>query len=163
MPTIALDIGCGPKPKNHFNADEVYGLDVRKDLPNKVYMADVIIEKIPFEDCFFDYVTAHDLIEHIPVILYSPHRRYPFIELMNEIWRVLKPGGKFFSLTPAYPNAASFFDPTHVNYITNETFSMGFSSLNPTARQAGFNGHFDVEAQIWLGPHLASQLIKRES
>ncbi len=162
MPTLALDIGCGPKPRNHFNADEVYGLDIRDDLPNKVYMADVIVDKIPFADSFFDYVTAHDLIEHIPVILYSPTRRYPFVELMNEIWRVLKPGGKFFSLTPAYPNAAAFFDPTHVNYITEETFALGFCSDNPTARSAGFYGQFVVDAQIWLGPHLACQLTKLE-
>jgi len=160
MPTLSLDIGCGPKPKNYFNADEVYGLDVRNDLENKVYMADLIIEPIPFADGFFDFVTCHDFIEHIPPILYSPHRRYPFIEVMNEIWRVLKPDGKFYSLTPAFPSSAAFFDPTHVNYITEQTFPTGFGSNQASAKAAGFCGSFEVESQAWQGPHLASVLRK---
>ena len=91
MTTTTLDIGCGINPRNFFNAEEVYGIDVRDDLDKKIYRADLVIEPIPFADNFFDFVTAHDFLEHVPRIIYNPSRRNPFVELMNEIWRVLKP------------------------------------------------------------------------
>ena len=50
----------------------------------------VVLTGMPFPDQFFDFVTAHDFLEHIPRLIYSPARRLPFVELMNEIWRVLK-------------------------------------------------------------------------
>jgi len=45
---------------------------------------------IPFEDNSFDVVFSTEVIEH----LYNPHN------LVNEAWRVLKPGGMFFITTP---------------------------------------------------------------
>ncbi|MBI2732871.1 MAG: class I SAM-dependent methyltransferase, partial [Aquabacterium sp.] len=44
----ALDIGCGPKPKNPFNATEVYGIDVRDDIDRGIYRADLVVDPIPF-------------------------------------------------------------------------------------------------------------------
>jgi hypothetical protein len=49
---------------------------------------------------------------------------------MNEIFRTLKPGGIFFSKTPAYPISAVFSDPTHVNNITADTFPLYFDDTN---------------------------------
>lgn len=160
MPTIAIDLGCGARPKNPFNADTVYGIDVRDDLENNVVKADLVIEKIPFEDNFFDYVTAHDFIEHIPRLIYCPNRRLPFIELMNEVWRVLKPGGTFYSHTPAVPQLAAFWDPTHVNFITEHTFPMYFDDTSQLAKMYGFKGAFLINSQVWNGPHLISTLTK---
>ena len=160
MPTIGLDLGCGTQPQNKLNMDVVYGIDVRDDLDKNIVRADLVLEKIPFEDNFFDSVTAYDFIEHIPRLIYAPHRRYPFVELMNEIWRVLKPGGQFLSVTPAFPHAAAFFDPTHVNYITPETFEFYFCVPKRRAAQYGFYGCFQISKQKWYGPHLASSLIK---
>jgi len=163
MPTYSLDLGCGPTPKNFFNADIVYGIDVRDELEKNIYKADLITDKIPFDDAFFDFVTAHDFIEHIPRVLYTPNRSYPFVELMNEIWRVLKPSGKLYSLTPAFPAAAAFFDPTHLNFVTELTFSEGFSVNNPHTKAAGFKGEFKIESQNRQGPYLISILKKVES
>lgn len=161
MQTKSLDLGCGAKPKNIFNADLVYGIDVRNDLELNVVKADLVIDKIPFEDNFFDFVTAHDFLEHIPRLIYTPTRRNSFIELMNEIWRVLKPDGKFFSFTPAFPHAAAFWDPTHVNFITEQTFPLYFDDTNMWARGYGFSGTFAIESQTWQGPHLISILVKK--
>lgn len=160
MQTKSLDLGCGAKPKNHFNADSIYGIDVRDDLVLNVVKADLVLEPIPFKDGYFDYVTAFDFLEHIPRLIYAPHRRNSFVELMNEIWRVLKLGGKFYSSTPAFPNAAAFCDPTHVNIITDQTFPLYFDNINSWARIYGFKGAFKVESQFWQGPHLCSILIK---
>ena len=128
MQTSSLDLGCGPKPKNFFNANIVYGIDVREDLELNIIKADLAIDNIPFPDNFFEYVTAHDFIEHIPRILYLPQRKAPFVDLMSEIWRVLKTGGQFLSFTPAFPQAAAFWDPTHVNIITEQSFPLYFDN-----------------------------------
>jgi SAM-dependent methyltransferase len=160
MPTSSLDLGCGSKPKNVFNADLVYGVDVRDDLQRNIVKADLAVERIPFQDGFFDFVTAHDFIEHIPRLLYLPQRRNSFVELMNEIWRVLKPGGKLYSSTPAFPHGAAFQDPTHVNIITEQTFPLYFDDKNRWAKAYGFSGAFVVESQAWEGPLLVSVLRK---
>lgn len=123
----------------------------------------MVISPIPYEGDTFEYVTAHDFIEHIPRVIYIPHRRNPFVELMNEIYRVLKPGGLFMSLTPAYPNSAAFVDPTHVNIIAEGTFSLYFGDGNPTSPWAviyGFIGAFKVKSEEWRGPHLLTVLEK---
>ena len=66
-----------------------------------------------------DYITAYDLLEHIPRYGNLPdHGDAPFIFLMNEIFRVMKPGGVFLSITPIYPYLGAFMDPTHNNIMT---------------------------------------------
>jgi SAM-dependent methyltransferase len=96
-----LDLGCGKRPKNPFNADEVHGIDIRDDIDLNIKRADLVIEPLPYEDESFDFISAFDFLEHVPRILYRPHRTHPFIDLMNEIYRVLRSsedGGKFLSL-----------------------------------------------------------------
>jgi SAM-dependent methyltransferase len=90
-------------------------------------------------------------IEHIPRVAYVPQRRNCFIELMNEIYRVLKPDGLFLSFTPAFPRAEAFRDPTHVNIITEETFGLYFDNKNRWAAAYGFCGAFEITQQEWRG------------
>jgi SAM-dependent methyltransferase len=156
----SLDLGCGNSPRNFFNADEVWGIDIRQDLDARVAKADLAIEAIPFGDSSFDYVTAHDFLEHIPRVIYVPERRNAFVEVMNEIWRVLREGGQFLSVTPAFPHAPAFRDPTHVNIITEETFTLYFDNANCLARMYGFRGKFRIEQQQWNGPHLVTIMTK---
>jgi SAM-dependent methyltransferase len=158
--TKSLDLGCGTTPKNPFNADELYGIDVREDLEAKIKQADLVIESIPFENDFFEYVTAHDFLEHVPRVIYAPTRRNAFIELMNEVYRVLKPGGMFMSLTPAHPHPEAFRDPTHVNIITDQTFPAYFDNVNRWAKAYGFKGAFLIRLQEWRGPHLLTVMQK---
>ena len=156
----SLDLGCGGSPKNFFNAEEVYGIDVREDLEKNVATADLAVEPIPFPDNYFDFVTAHVFFEHIPRLVYLPKRRNSFVELMNEIWRVLKIDGKLLSVTPAYPQPAAFVDPTHVNFITEQTFALYFDSKYRWAEGYGFKGSFEILSQEWKGQHLVSILQK---
>src|SRR6185369_17382382 len=97
MPTKSLDMGCGSKPRNPFNADELYGVDIAEGLGPNIRKADLAIEPIPFEDDTFEFVSAYDFIEHIPRVVYAPHRRNSFVEFMNEVWRVMKMDGFFVS------------------------------------------------------------------
>ena len=162
-PTRSLDLGCGLNPQNPFNADEVFGIDVMDDLPDHIKSADLVIEPIPYPDDHFDFVSAFDFIEHVPRILYRPHRENPFVRLMNEIYRVLKiseQGGVFLSFTPAFPHAAAFQDPTHVNIITDQTFPRYFDHQNRLAASYGFTGGFRILKQEWKGVHLMTLMKK---
>jgi len=162
----ALDIGCGEKPRNLFESVNPYGWDIRGSQESSVMGVDLFHEPIPFPDHFFDYVTAYDFIEHIPRVLTSRtgETRFPFIDLMNEIYRVLKPGGLFFSKTPAFPSKEVFQDPTHVNIITEDTFPMYFCSDAGNglfAKIYGFNGSFTLVSQEWCHCCLLSLLKKQ--
>jgi SAM-dependent methyltransferase len=158
--TTTLDIGCGTKPRNPFAAQTTYGIDIRENPEKNIKYADLTVEKIPYPDAHFDYITSYDFLEHVPRVIYLPERRFPFIELMNEIHRTLKPNGIFFSHTPIYPFSPAFRDPTHVNIITEETFPMYFDDTTQAGKMYGFNGGFKVLEQVLVAPHLISILQK---
>jgi SAM-dependent methyltransferase len=156
----SLDLGCGGKIRNPFLAEKSFGIDLIEDTTKGIVSADLIIEKIPFPDSSFEYCTAFDFIEHIPRIIYNPTRKFPFVILMNEIHRCLKSNGYFLSHTPAYPHSPLFRDPTHVNYITEETFPIYFDNINKHAQIYGFTGSFKVIKQGWNGFSLVTLLQK---
>ncbi|MEY4021719.1 MAG: hypothetical protein RI960_731 [Pseudomonadota bacterium] len=158
--TTTLDIGCGTNPRNPFAAQTTYGIDIRENPEKNIKYADLTVEKIPYPDAHFDYITAYDFLEHVPRVIYLPERRFPFIELMNEIHRTLKPNGVFLSHTPIYPFSPAFRDPTHVNIITEETFPMYFDDTTQAGKMYGFNGSFKILDQVLKGPHLISILQK---
>jgi hypothetical protein len=55
-----LDLGCGPNPRNPFNADEIFGVYIQEIKGKNFFQVDVNIDPLPFKDNFFDYVTAFD-------------------------------------------------------------------------------------------------------
>jgi SAM-dependent methyltransferase len=158
--TKSLDLGCGDVPRNPFKAQHLYGVDICDRPELNVRHADLAVGPIPFADDFFDFITAYDFIEHIPRVLYLPERRFPFVALMDEIWRCLKPGGVFLSHTPAYPYPQAFRDPTHVNIITEETFPIYFDERGRLAGMYGFKGSFEIIKQGWSWIHLISVMKK---
>jgi SAM-dependent methyltransferase len=151
MNTKHLDLGCGLSPRNPYLCQEVYGCDIREidadveAIGFNYRRANVVTDPIPFPDDFFDSVSAFDFFEHVPrqVIFPSGKTGNPFVELMNEIHRVLKPGGRLLAATPAYPHASAFTDPTHVNFITQDTHNY-FVGKNPGAAMYGFKGEFEI-------------------
>jgi SAM-dependent methyltransferase len=150
MSTCHLDIGCGDRPKNPYGRGKLYGLDIAENVggaPVDVYStANLALEKIPFDDNFFDSVSAYDFLEHMPRVICFPGQntmRFPFVELMNEIWRVLKNDGLFYASTPCYPSQEAFIDPTHVNFITKNSH-IYFTRPFCLAKIYGFVGNFDV-------------------
>ncbi len=157
----SLDLGCGGKPRNPFQASSLWGVDIAPGTQSQIVQADLTQDPIPFNDSSMDFITAFDFIEHIPRVVYLPSVRYPFIELMNEIHRVLKPDGFFLSHTPVFPFSACFTDPTHVNLITSETFSLYFDDERQWGRMYGFHGSFTMVNQALVGTHLLSLMQKR--
>lgn len=153
IPDRHLDLGCGEHPRNPYARATVCGVDIRPlSSPGFEYRtANLALQPIPYADNTFASVSAFDFLEHIPRILATADARgtrFPFIELMNEIWRVLAPGGRFYALTPAYPHAEAFVDPTHVNIITAKTHEY-FCGDEPTGRMYGFIGTFRACAVRW--------------
>lgn len=163
--STALDLGCGAIVQNPFDAEHLFGVDLC-DIQNcNIKVADLNTEPLPFDSGQFNFVTAHDLFEHVlRVVIEQRKTRFPFIELMNEVDRVLASGGYLFSQTPAYPASEAFQDPTHVNFITANTFPYYFCTNNGTGRAHadlyGFKGGFELAAQCWSGCWLFTLIRK---
>ena len=160
--TRAVDLGCGLTLKNRFGANKAFGVDLYEDKNNGVFKCRLGFEKLPFEDDSVDYLTAYDLLEHIP--RYSDIKEIghtPFIFLMNECFRVLKKDGLFLSMTPIYPYLGAFQDPTHNNIMTADTFEFYFSNNKiEIASHYGINSNFNIRYQRMLGQHLIAVLQK---
>jgi SAM-dependent methyltransferase len=162
--TKHLDLGCGSSPRNPYDANEIHIIDIQKPSklkPGLIFTkANLSLEKIPYEDNCFDYVSAYDFIEHIPRVLNKEKNTiFPFIELMNEIYRVLKPDGIFYAQTPAYPSLEAFQDPTHVNFITIKTHKY-FCGEMPRGSMYGFKGKFKAISVKWV---CGADLVKDKS
>ena len=158
VPDVHLDLGCGKFPRNPYKRAALCGTDIRA-IPGSAGFdfraANLAVEAIPWPDNTFGSVSGFDFIEHVPRILLSADgraTRFPFIELMNEIWRVLAPGGHLYTVTPTYPHPEAFQDPTHVNIITERTHEY-FCGDSPLARMYGFVGNFSVRRAQWVSLH----------
>lgn len=157
---ITLDLGSGPEPRNPFNAGTVYGTDLRANEKNNVIFADFSTMLLPFHNEMFDYITSYDVLEHVPRLVFENGKTiFPFIQLLNEIFRILKPGGIFFSIQPCYPTKQAFQDPTHVNIMTEDTMYLYF--CEPAwARIYGYEGSFKLIRDGWLGDKYFSFMQK---
>ena len=156
----SLDLGSGPFPKNPFDAKQAYGVDLRNTTNLNVIVCDLSVDKLPFEDNSIDYISAYDVLEHIPRVTIENNKTiYPFINLMNEIYRVLKDDGVFFNTQPCYPSSSAFQDPTHINIMSEDTIELYFCKKN-WAHIYGFNGSFEMLRDGWIGSSYFS-LIKK--
>jgi hypothetical protein len=122
---IRLDIGCGQNKQTGF-----VGMDVR-DIPGHTDIVwDFNVHPWPLPDgCVLQAIASH-VLEHVPgVALDNGRTRFPFLEFMDEVWRVLKIGGEFAIAAP-HGNSFGFQqDPTHVNAM-NEARWAYFDPLN---------------------------------
>lgn len=165
---LSLDLGCGSSPRRIFDVGCSMGIDILPGSHPEVIVADLIRQSIPMASNSAEYVYAFDFLEHVPRYVAANHGGVsgtkPFISLMNEIHRILKPRGLFLSSTPAYPYPQAFQDPTHTNIVTEKTFPLYFcthpSGSPPWAYQYGFTGSFQCIKQAWLHWNLLSLLRK---
>lgn len=170
LPDRHLDLGCGISPRNPYGRRDLCGVDIRPlaSTPQSEFRcANVVLDPIPYPDNCFGSVSAYDFIEHVPRLLTTTDGTatwFPFVNLMNEIWRVLAPGGMFYALTPSYPSPAAFVDPTHVNIITERTHEY-FCGDPPLGHIYGFNGAFRasrVEWVVYLDSLVSARLTPRQ-
>ena len=121
-----LDVGCGDGNFTALvgkacGAKEVYGVDISekgvemaKKKGIKAFKVDVDEERLPFDDTYFDVVTALEVIEH----LFDPDH------FLEEVYRVLKPNGVFVLSTP---NLAAIYNRIALLF-GYQPFPMGVSA-----------------------------------
>jgi len=130
---IRLDICCGANKQGPTWT----GIDIQP-LPGVDIVHDVNVHPWPLpDDCVLMAVASH-VIEHIPAcIIDGGKTRFPFIEFMDEVWRVMKPDGEFAMVYP-HGNSQGFLqDPTHVHAI-NENVWYYFDPLSMNGALYGF-------------------------
>jgi SAM-dependent methyltransferase len=153
---VNVDLGCG------FRKSGNLGIDVTPDGTNADLICQLGFEPIPLDDASADSVYCRDFLEHIPKAYYSESEkrlRYPIIELMNEVWRILKPGCTFASLTPCYPNPEVHRDPTHLSVWTLESMPY-FCGKYPVAELYGIKTKFELVKNRLDGFYLHAVLRK---
>jgi SAM-dependent methyltransferase len=122
-----LDVGCGEKPyANLFAATEYIGIDIEQSGHDHTRSnIDVFYDglNIPFEDNSFDSIVCFEVLEHV----FEPDK------IVQEMHRVLKPGGKVLLTTPFIWNEHEIpYDYGRYTYFgLNHLFAKnGFKVLN---------------------------------
>jgi len=97
-----LNIGCGTNPSKSTEEIEFINIDiVQLDGVNMIYDLNEI--PYPFDDETFDLIIMHDILEH----LNKP------IEVMREVHRLLKKGGKVKIKVVYWNHRFTYADPQH--------------------------------------------------
>lgn len=71
---------------------------------------------LPFESGTFDSVSAFDVMEHIG----QQGDWQFFFDQWSDIWRILKPGGLFYGLSPHPTSPWAWGDPGHTRVLSPE-------------------------------------------
>lgn len=106
---IKLDLGCGNNRQPNFVT-----MDIRK-LPNVDIVHDVtkFPYPIPANSCLM--VLMSHLWEHI-----EPKYR---VDVMNELWRIMKPDGQLLLSAPYATSFGAYQDPSHYPCPNEATFT----------------------------------------
>lgn len=100
---MRLNLGCCDDLRSGYvNVDRVPPADQIADLS----------QPWPWPDGSVEHVIAHDVIEHLPDKIHT----------MNELWRVLQPGGTAEIVVPTTDGSGAFQDPTHVSFWNRRSF-----------------------------------------
>ena len=131
-PKSILNLGCGKTCQpEHFGIDitDAVGVDMVADLSNG----------IPIPDNTFDNVVAFDFVEHL-----MPNKN---VMIMEEIYRVLKPGGVVQIIVPSTDgnNMGAFQDPTHYSFWNQMKFRYFMDD-----KLGGFRNLYNI--QSWFIP-----------
>lgn len=136
-----LNLGCGYRKMIGY-----INIDNRKEV-NPDILCDVA-KGLPYEDDSVDVIIAQDFLEHIPI--------GKTVSVVEEVYRVLKPDGKFWSMTPSTKGRGAFQDPTHVSFWNPNSFLyfMDDAHRNLYGIKAKFKGGIEenltnIQLNVW--------------
>lgn len=116
MPRI-LNFGCG----NKKNDDEI-GVDIIPTAATDI-VCNLGSTSLPFADSSIDEIRSNHFLEHISDV----------VKIMEEIHRILKPGGILKTTVPHVSNIEFFRDPTHKTAFTYGSFDYFVRGKKPVA------------------------------
>ena len=123
---IKLDIACGNNLQKGFIGIDIVG---KPDSQAEI-VHDLLTSPWPLEDNSVDETFCSHFLEHIPK---GDSYHAPIYQFMDELYRVLKPGGLARFISPYYTSVRAFQDPTHHQFISEPLFNYfneGWRKLN---------------------------------
>lgn len=93
----------------------------------------------PFADESIEALRSHYFLEHIANTVF----------VMNECWRVLKPGGRFSIKIPRFPHENSVSDPIHKSWWVPDTFLKYYAGVRPINADYGIKPWCIVKFQAF--------------
>lgn len=96
---MKIDIGCGPNKKDGF-----IGLD-QHAFEGVDHIVQLGREPLPFADGTVEEAHASHFLEHLTAV--------ERCQLLNELFRVMKPGAKATIIVPHWGSNRAYGDPTH--------------------------------------------------
>lgn len=118
---MELLIGCGSNrdKKLVYEGRSAWAALVTLDI-NSDHKPDVVHDlaqiPLPFDADTFDEVHAYDVMEHVGT---QGDWRFFFAQ-WSDFWRILKPGGVFFGISPHWSSPWCWGDPGHTRIIGPE-------------------------------------------
>ena len=137
-----LHLGSGSRPLPGSVTVDILAL------PGVDVVHDLDIYPWPYADASFDVVYAHNVVEHIT----------DSVRAMEEIWRVLKPGGRVVITVPYFRSVDAFSDLTHKHFFTSQ--SMNTFIANDAKYQ--YTQKVFKRIGFWYGwPHASRNVLVR--
>jgi SAM-dependent methyltransferase len=139
---VSFDLGCGAhKARGAFGVDGTWlpGVDLVHDLLTRPY---------PLPDDSADEVRLTHVLEHFA----DP------LAVLEEVWRIARPGARVLVRTPHYSGVYAWKDPTHRRAFTSESFHYfgdnGYSYYTPARfRVVKVRLKYFLEEHLWPWPH----------
>jgi ubiquinone/menaquinone biosynthesis C-methylase UbiE len=149
MKTIILDLACGQNKVTEAAIGKepdtctITGVDVAG---NADVIHDLFSFPYPFESESVDEIYSSHFIEHIPMeyVEVDGKRKDMLFAFVDEVYRMLKPGGKATLIFPCATSIRAFQDPTHRRFIPATTayyFNKEWRTINKL-------DHYNVECDF---------------
>ncbi len=159
-----LDIGCGTYPYFLLNTNFFEKHGIEKNIisnttelkKQKIYIKEHNLEKdvtIPYDNNYFDVLTMLAVFEHFDT--------GKLIQILNEVYRVLKPGGVYVLTVPAGWTEELLMIMARFNLISNSLFNehkdvYSHKKITSLLNATGFQkekmryGYFEIYMNLWV-------------